>query len=120
MSTSPIAILGKSVAAHTTTTRTTIESPILTTEPEVILPPLHVASQRGDLGELQRLLTEAKETGEEGGGLANDRDAQNITSLHWASINNQVLACKILLESGAIVDAQGGDLNATPLQWAAR
>ena len=51
---------------------------------------------------------------------ANDRDGQGITALHWAAINNHVLACKLLLERGADVDARGGDLDATPLQWAAR
>lgn len=52
--------------------------------------------------------------------LANETDGQGITALHWAAINNHVLACKLLLEKGADVDARGGDLNATPLQWAAR
>ncbi|ORY76495.1 hypothetical protein BCR35DRAFT_252388, partial [Leucosporidium creatinivorum] len=51
---------------------------------------------------------------------ANDRDAQGITALHWAAINNHLLACKLLLERGAEVDAVGGDLMATPLHWAAR
>lgn len=51
---------------------------------------------------------------------ATDRDPQNITPLHWASINAQVAACRVLLEQGADVDALGGDLVATPMQWAAR
>ncbi|KAA1475760.1 hypothetical protein DENSPDRAFT_444704 [Dentipellis sp. KUC8613] len=45
---------------------------------------------------------------------------QNITPLHWAAINAQVAACRYLLEQGAEVDALGGDLVATPMQWAAR
>jgi palmitoyltransferase ZDHHC13/17 len=40
--------------------------------------------------------------------------------LHWAAINAQVGACRYLLEQGADVDARGGDLVATPMQWAAR
>ncbi|KAH9988065.1 hypothetical protein BJV74DRAFT_839836 [Russula compacta] len=35
-------------------------------------------------------------------------------------INAQLPACRYLLEQGAEVDALGGDLIATPLQWAAR
>ena len=54
------------------------------------------------------------------GNLANERDGQGIAALHWAAINNHVIACKMLLESGAEVDAVGGELGATPLQWAAR
>lgn len=49
-----------------------------------------------------------------------DRDEQNVTPLHWAAINAQVAACRYLLEQGAEVDALGGDLVATPMQWAAR
>jgi palmitoyltransferase len=45
---------------------------------------------------------------------------QNITPLHWAAINAQVAACRYLLEQGAEVDALGGDLVATPMQWASR
>nr|GAT47946.1 palmitoyltransferase akr1 [Mycena chlorophos] len=51
---------------------------------------------------------------------ATDRDPQNVTPLHWAAINAQVPACRLLLEHGAEVDALGGDLVATPMQWAAR
>src|ERR1700722_2589442 len=46
--------------------------------------------------------------------------SQNITALHWAAINAQVATCRYLLEQGADVDALGGDLVATPMQWAAR
>ena len=55
-----------------------------------------------------------------GAASATDRDPQNITPLHWASINAQLAACRYLLEQGAEVDALGGDLVATPMQWAAR
>ena len=40
--------------------------------------------------------------------------------LHWAAINGRLLFCKALLDNGAQVDPRGGDLNATPLMWAAK
>lgn len=40
--------------------------------------------------------------------------------MHWASINGQVETCNYLLDKGAEVDAFGGELVSTPLQWAAR
>ena len=57
---------------------------------------------------------------ESGKASATSRDDQNITPLHWAAINAQVAACRYLLEQGAEVDALGGDLIATPMQWASR
>lgn len=74
---------------------------------------IFVAAQRGDVSLLRELI-------ESGKAKATDRDDQNITPLHWASINAQVAACRYLLEQGAEVDALGGDLIATPMQWAAR
>ncbi|KAF9072326.1 hypothetical protein BDP27DRAFT_1320730 [Rhodocollybia butyracea] len=77
-------------------------------EPDTIF----LAAQRGDLSLLQSLLAQ--------GAQATDRDSQNITALHWASINAHLHVCRDLLERGAEVDARGGDLDATPMQWAAR
>jgi ankyrin repeat protein len=57
---------------------------------------------------------------ESGTAKATDRDEQNIMPLHWAAINAQIATCKYLLEQGAAVDAQGGDLVAMPMQWAAQ
>ncbi|KAF8647576.1 hypothetical protein AX16_006615 [Volvariella volvacea WC 439] len=74
---------------------------------------IFTAAQRGDVHLLREII-------ESGRGQATDRDAQNITPLHWAAINAHVPACRYLLEQGAEVDALGGDLVATPLQWAAR
>lgn len=92
--------------------------------PQPELPPLHYAAQTGDLTALYSLLPEnANDDDDEAqaSAVANSRDAQGITALHWAAINNQVVACKVLLERGkAEVDARGGELDATPLQWAAR
>lgn len=72
-----------------------------------------MAAQRGDLEVVRKLI-------ESGKAKATDRDEQNITPLHWAAINAQMATCKYLLEQGAEVDAIGGDLVATPMQWAAR
>lgn len=51
---------------------------------------------------------------------ANYQDAEGITPLHWAAINNQYAVCKYLLENGANVNARGGDSNATAAMWAAQ
>ncbi|KAF7369783.1 Palmitoyltransferase [Mycena venus] len=74
---------------------------------------IFVAAQRGDVPTIRALL-------DSGRARATDRDAQNITPLHWAAINAQLPACRLLLDAGADVDALGGDLVATPMQWAAR
>jgi len=47
-------------------------------------------------------------------------DKDNITLLHWAAINNRHEVVDFYMSKGAIVDAIGGDLNATPLHWAVR
>lgn len=72
-----------------------------------------IAAQRGDLNYIREEI-------ESGRAKATDRDAQSITALHWAAINANLPVCQYLLEQGAEVDATGGDLMATPLQWAAR
>ncbi|KDQ08952.1 hypothetical protein BOTBODRAFT_540043 [Botryobasidium botryosum FD-172 SS1] len=71
------------------------------------------AAQRGDVQQIRELV-------ESGRAKVTDRDDQNVTPLHWAAINAQLAACRYLLEQGAEVDALGGDLIATPMQWAAR
>ncbi|CAL8079688.1 unnamed protein product [Orchesella dallaii] len=50
----------------------------------------------------------------------NQRDNENITLLHWASINCRKDIVKLYVDHGAIVDAFGGELNSTPLHWATR
>ncbi|XP_071809024.1 palmitoyltransferase ZDHHC17-like [Asterias amurensis] len=47
-------------------------------------------------------------------------DKENVTLLHWASINNRLDIAKYLINQGAIIDQLGGDLNSTPLHWGAR
>ncbi len=52
--------------------------------------------------------------------LASTPVNDNITLLHWAAINSRIEIAKYLISKGAQVDAIGGVLNATPLQWAVR
>eukprot|EP00794_Sanderia_malayensis_P018263 gene18263-20083_t len=47
-------------------------------------------------------------------------DVENVTALHWASINNKVPVMEYFISKGAVVDQKGGNLNATPLHWAVR
>ncbi|TPX35219.1 hypothetical protein SmJEL517_g02321 [Synchytrium microbalum] len=74
---------------------------------------LFQAAQRGATDRIAQLI-------EQGLAKATDLDAEKCTALHWAAINNQLIAAKYLVDQGAIVDAPGGDLQATPLHWAAR
>ncbi|PSN69248.1 palmitoyltransferas-like protein akr1 [Corynespora cassiicola Philippines] len=48
------------------------------------------------------------------------KDEQGITPLHWAAINNHYALCHFLIQSGANVNAKGGDAVATPVLWAAK
>ncbi|KAL8854950.1 MAG: hypothetical protein Q9221_000146 [Calogaya cf. arnoldii] len=65
----------------------------------------------GELGPIQKLLDEGKYT-------ADYSDAENITPLHWAAINNHLALSRFLLEQGADVNALGGINQATPAHWA--
>ena len=38
----------------------------------------------------------------------------------WAAINNHYALCHFLLQSGANVNAKGGEAVATPVLWAAK
>ena len=54
---------------------------------------------------------------------AHDDDPANglvAYPLHWAAINGRLMFCKVLLDNGAQVDSRGGELNATPMMWAAK
>ncbi|XP_050435792.1 palmitoyltransferase Hip14 [Adelges cooleyi] len=70
------------------------------------------ASQYGLLDRCTQLVEEGYDV--------NSPDPQNIYLLHWAAINNKVDVIKYYISKGAIVDAVGGDLKATPLHWATR
>jgi len=48
------------------------------------------------------------------------RDEENVTLLHWASINNRKDLVNLYINSGAEIDAVGGKLLASPLHWAVR
>jgi len=47
-------------------------------------------------------------------------DSENVFLLHWAAINNRLEIAKYLLTLGVKVDVIGGELESTPLNWAAR
>lgn len=50
----------------------------------------------------------------------NQPDEQNTYLLHWAAINNRLEVVKYLVdEKGVRIDQIGGELEATPLHWAA-
>ena len=67
-------------------------------------------------GNIERI----REVIESGQASATDRSNDGITPLHLAAITGRVPVCAYLIEKGAEVDASGGTLPATPLQWAAR
>lgn len=56
----------------------------------------------------------------EGGHDVNEPDSETVTLLHWAAINNRQDIIRYFVSKGAIVDAVGGELLATPLHWATR
>lgn len=64
-------------------------------------------------------ITRVKELIETGWNV-NQPDPETVTLLHWAAINNRKDIIKYFLDKGAIVDAIGGELQATPLHWATR
>jgi palmitoyltransferase ZDHHC13/17 len=57
---------------------------------------------------------------ESGQASPTDRNDDGITPLHLAAIADRFPVCAYLIEKGAEVNALGGNLPATPLQWAAR
>jgi palmitoyltransferase ZDHHC13/17 len=67
----------------------------------------------GELRPIQRLFDSGKYT-------AKSTDEQGITALHWAAINGHYALCHFLLQSGADVNARGGDAQATPVLWASK
>ncbi|KAH3665820.1 hypothetical protein OGAPHI_004008 [Ogataea philodendri] len=71
------------------------------------------AAQRGDLETLKDLLENEKLD-------VNSMLDDNVSALHWCAINNKLTALKYLVSKGAAVNHKGGDLNATPVQWACR
>lgn len=74
---------------------------------------IFIAAQYGDWQRIELLI-------KQGIASATSKNEQGITPLHWAAINDRLLACKTLIDHGADVNAVGGDLNATPMMWAAK
>ncbi|KAF2475727.1 uncharacterized protein BDR25DRAFT_322214 [Lindgomyces ingoldianus] len=70
-------------------------------------------SRLGELAAIQKLFESGKHD-------ATYADEQGITPLHWAAINNHYALCHFLIQSGAKVNAKGGDAVATPVLWAAK
>ncbi|XP_070200273.1 palmitoyltransferase ZDHHC17-like isoform X2 [Littorina saxatilis] len=56
----------------------------------------------------------------EAGFDVNTMDKENVSLLHWASINNRIDVVKYFISKGSMIDRVGGDLNSTPLHWATR
>ncbi|KAL8782233.1 MAG: hypothetical protein Q9213_005563 [Squamulea squamosa] len=85
-----------------------------TEDPESKLP-LHEdimqLARLGEIGPIKKLLDEGKFK-------ADYKDAENITPLHWAAINNHYALCEFLIKQGADVNALGGVNEATPAHWA--
>jgi palmitoyltransferase len=67
-------------------------------------------------GVLERL----KELVDSGQCDPNKSDSENVYLLHWAAINNRLDIAQYLLSVGSYVDPVGGELESTPLNWAAR
>ncbi|KAF2995074.1 palmitoyltransferase akr1 [Curvularia kusanoi] len=67
----------------------------------------------GEIGAIQKLFDSGKFD-------ATYTDEQGITPLHWAAINNHYALCHFLIQSGAPINAKGGDAVATPVLWAAK
>ncbi|KAF2835208.1 palmitoyltransferas-like protein akr1 [Patellaria atrata CBS 101060] len=70
-------------------------------------------SRLGEIAAIQKLFNSKKFD-------ASYRDEQGITPLHWAAINNHYALSHFLIQSGAPVNAKGGDAMATPVLWAAK
>ena len=74
-----------------------------------------IADQQGNLEEVKALV----ESGAVSVGWK-DHQAGGCTLLHWASINGRMEVVEYLLSNQAPINAIGGALQETSLQWAAR
>jgi hypothetical protein len=72
---------------------------------------LHLPAERGDAKVLETMLT--------CGFDANAKDNDGVTPLHRAAMGGRSEAVRVLLASGASVNALDGMFSATPLLWAA-
>lgn len=86
------------------------------------------AIERKDYGQLNivravqyGVLERVRELLEQQGIDPNKPDEENVYLLHWAAINNRIeIAEYLLAKAGVQVDPVGGELESTPLNWAAR
>lgn len=91
---------------------TIINQPLISSREELIKKFIS-ACQNGNLDTVKELIESNIIT-------VNDHLSDNVTGLHWASINNRLTICQYLVSKNAVVDYKGGDLLATPLHWASR
>ncbi|KAH9092142.1 hypothetical protein LEN26_018701 [Aphanomyces euteiches] len=82
---------------------------------DIALTPLHDAAAKGDVNEMERLLSHERidvdVLGEQSNGIF------HRTPLHWAAVRGQVAAARLLLQNGADIEAKDV-LGRTPLAWA--
>ncbi|KAI8975041.1 hypothetical protein BDF20DRAFT_914030 [Mycotypha africana] len=71
------------------------------------------AAQKGSFQTLRSLIENKKAS-------VHDRDAQGATPLHFATLSDNDICVKYLIDKGAEVDCPAGELQATPLHWACR
>lgn len=76
------------------------------------------AAQRGNIDILRYYLEPSKENPNPLSVAVTDADG--ITLVHWAALNNKLATIKYLVSLGADPDVRAGDMNATPLLWAVR
>lgn len=88
------------------------------TEQDDLVKQIVKAAQRGDMEVLKFYLEHSKDNLHPMS--PNTTDADGITLVHWAALNNRLATIKYLISIGADPDVPAGDMNATPLLWAAR
>lgn len=84
-------------------------------QPDPVLERYLVACQKGDLATVKELIESGLVD------INEDHDKiEEVTGLHWASINNRLSVVAYLVSRGADINAKAGTLHAPPLHWAAR
>jgi ankyrin repeat protein len=72
---------------------------------------IHHAAEQGRSQVLEVLI--------ESGAKINHDTREYYTPLHLAALNGHAFCCRVLINGGAFIDAQGGHQNSTPLHLAA-
>ncbi|KAI9300565.1 ankyrin repeat-containing domain protein, partial [Cunninghamella echinulata] len=70
------------------------------------------AAQQGQFQTIRQLLDTKQAS-------VHDVDAQGATALHYAAVTSDICT-KYLIDRGSEIDQPAGELQATPLHWAAR